>query len=276
MDIPESMIPELNPYGIESPDRGICEDTAENRRILRRNGFSWQIIYEDDGSVSPNILAISPEMLTYRNTETLTRRSDLLSDPRNQDSDYLTGLDMILVPDVEDMVPAWVMASAQRWNQVEIQRENTGKNIEPGMVGPPGRCRHIKADGHRCMFWHNAYSGTGVCRVHMGGNKNKTDTPAMLVERARTRVMQASIAATEVLEHLAEKAENENVRLNAANSILDRAGVRGGVEINSTIDVSVKSAEVILKERLAKLQEVADRRALAELENTEDAEEVTE
>lgn len=275
MDLPESMIPDLTNYGIETAERGICEDTAENRRILRRNGLTWQVIYADDGTITSNILAISPSMVVNKNEATLSNRLDILTDQRNFDSDYYTGLDLILIPDVEDMVPAWVLAASRRWNEVEIKRENTGKLIEPNLTGPPTRCRHIKADGQRCLLWQNGRNVAGVCRIHQQVDK-LNDTPGMLVERARVRIKQASIAAIETLENLVESAENENVRLNAANSILDRAGVRGGVEIDQRIDVNVQSAEEILRKRLEKLQEVADRRALAEAANTEDAEVVSE
>jgi len=43
------------------------------------------------------------------------------------------------------------------------------------------------------------------------------------------------------------------VKLKAATEILDRAGVRGGIEIDSTVNVDVRPAASIISERLNRL-----------------------
>jgi hypothetical protein len=48
-------------------------------------------------------------------------------------------------------------------------------------------------------------------------------------------------------------AESEPVALKAATEILDRAGVRGGVEIETTINVDLRPAADVIQERLARL-----------------------
>jgi hypothetical protein len=65
-----------------------------------------------------------------------------------------------------------------------------------------------------------------------------------------------------------ESAQSEPVRLKASTEILDRAGVRGGVEIEVGMDVTVRSPHEIIQERLARLAAGAQR--LVELEINKD------
>ena len=50
-----------------------------------------------------------------------------------------------------------------------------------------------------------------------------------------------------------ENAESEPVKLKAATEILDRAGVRGGIEIDSNVNIDVRPAASIIAERLNRL-----------------------
>jgi hypothetical protein len=65
--------------------------------------------------------------------------------------------------------------------------------------------------------------------------------------------MQAAPFAVDKLEELMEFAESEPVKLKAATEILDRAGVRGGVEIDTNVNVDVRPAAQIIAERLERL-----------------------
>jgi hypothetical protein len=56
-----------------------------------------------------------------------------------------------------------------------------------------------------------------------------------------------------MLEDLMENAESEPVKLKAATEILDRAGVRGGIEIDSNVNIDVRPAASIIAERLNRL-----------------------
>jgi hypothetical protein len=60
-----------------------------------------------------------------------------------------------------------------------------------------------------------------------------------------------------MLEDLMENAESEPVKLKAATEILDRAGVRGGIEIDSTVNVDVRPAASVIAERLERLAQGA-------------------
>jgi hypothetical protein len=50
-----------------------------------------------------------------------------------------------------------------------------------------------------------------------------------------------------------EFAESEPVKLKAATEILDRAGVRGGMEIDTNVSLDVRPAASIIAERLNRL-----------------------
>ena len=66
--------------------------------------------------------------------------------------------------------------------------------------------------------------------------------------------MQAAPYAVDVLEDLMNSAVSEPVRLKASTEILDRAGVRGGIELDSNINVTDgRPAAEIISERLQRL-----------------------
>ena len=75
-----------------------------------------------------------------------------------------------------------------------------------------------------------------------------------MVDKARKKIQQAAGYAVDTLEELMADAVSEPVRLKAATEILDRAGVRGGVEIDVGVDISgERPAHVIVAERLERL-----------------------
>jgi hypothetical protein len=50
-----------------------------------------------------------------------------------------------------------------------------------------------------------------------------------------------------------ETAESEPVKLKAATEILDRAGVRGGIEVGTSLNIDVRPAAQVIAERLDRL-----------------------
>jgi len=74
---------------------------------------------------------------------------------------------------------------------------------------------------------------------------------ARAVDDARLRLLLATEDAVVVLETLMDEGQSEAVRLRAAVEILDRSGIRGGVEIRS-LPVHESPAEE-LQHRLATL-----------------------
>jgi hypothetical protein len=93
-----------------------------------------------------------------------------------------------------------------------------------------------------------------LCRVHLRNNRK----PGEDVERARRKIIQAAPYAVDVLEDLMENAESEPVRLKASTEILDRAGIRGGQDLNVEIEITeARPASMVVAERLARLAEGA-------------------
>jgi hypothetical protein len=91
----------------------------------------------------------------------------------------------------------------------------------------------------------------GYCRIHLGSLQRK---PGEDVERARAKLTQAAPYAVDILEDLMENAASEPVRLKASTEILDRAGVRGGVEFDAKIEVhDGRPPAQIVAERLQRL-----------------------
>jgi hypothetical protein len=64
---------------------------------------------------------------------------------------------------------------------------------------------------------------------------------------------QATPTAVDVLEQLMDNAESEPVKLKAATEILDRAGIRAGIDINTDVTLDVRPAASIIAERLQRL-----------------------
>ncbi|MGL4998168.1 MAG: hypothetical protein ACRC5T_04305 [Cetobacterium sp.] len=257
--------PDLTMYGIEEIDRGICEDSYENRSILRVNRLNWQTIYDDNGEASPYIEVMSQEMKAAKSLASLEDRRAIMVDDRNNNSDYLTEEALLIEEKSDSLVPLWVLAATRTWIRVREARAAGDVNKMKLLAGPPQRCRYIKSDGLRCQLWStNRVTDDELCRTHLGSKHNNL-TGA--VQRARERAYQAAPTAIQLLEQLMESAESEPVKLKAATEILDRAGVRGGIEIDARVQVDVIPAAQILQDRLAKLRDnqLENRRALEEL-----------
>jgi len=249
---PRDFRPDLSLYGLEEIDRGVCEDTYENRSVLRVNRLNWQIVYDENGEPTGNILVLSPEMASRLSERRAEDRKTILEDPRNLDSDYLTEEGLLLEETADSLVPLWVIAATRTWIRIRTAREKDNPKAMPIQAGPPQRCRFIKSDNTRCLLWSaNRVTDDGLCRKHLGTKQNNV-TGA--VNRARARAYQAAPTAVEILEQLMESAESEPVKLKAATEILDRAGVRGGVEIDARIDLSVRPSASLIEERLARLR----------------------
>ncbi len=256
IDSPIALLPDLTMWGIEEVDKGVCEDTAENRRIIREMKSRYQPVYAGDGSPTNLIQVITPEM---RQAALGANRSIILTDDRNKDSDYLTGINLVIEPASDHIVPAWVLAATRHWLTVADKRREPGfADYRPALIGPPRRCSAIKIDGHRCANWTNGTVDYGdFCRTHLANRPNGSTEDAGHLARARNRIQSAASAAVDELEALLATATGEGVRLNAAKEILDRAGIRGGVEVESKVTITVDAAAEVRK-RLERLRKGAE------------------
>lgn len=244
--------PDLSEIGIVEHERGVCHDTYENRSLLRRANFAYDTVYDQMGRPTGLIAARSQEQLRERRVISLTEKRPLLSDPTNNNSDFLTGVDLILEDSALKITPAWVVGATRSW--IEEQKNGGPKSKKRQPAALPHRCRFVKTDGLRCMLWSSGrVKDDGLCNVHLGSIRR----PGQDVERARAKIVQSAAYAVDVVEELMENAQSEPVRLKAATEILDRAGVRGGVELDVGIDVNVRSSKDIVLERLERMASAA-------------------
>ena len=246
---PVDIRPDLGELGIEEHDRGVCEDSYENRAILRRAKLNWIPVYAANGVPTGLIQAVSPEMSTQKRIMSLAEKKPLLVNPDNRNSDYITGLDLIAESATDYLVPPWVIGATRAWIKEQESGLVTGSKKKPAAL--PMRCAAIKDDGIRCQLWTSGRpQDDGLCRIHLRSLKHR---PGDDIERARAKLTQAAPYAVDMLEQLMDTAESEPVKLKAATEILDRAGVHAGFDLNTKIDVDVRPAASIIMERLNRL-----------------------
>lgn len=248
IDTPISDRADLTELGIEELDKGICEDTYENRGILRRSRLVWETVYNQDGSSAGLLKVRSAESVKERRIQSLAEKKPILDNPNDNNSEYLTGLGLLAEEASDYLVPPWVVNATRLY----LKEQETGQlNPKRQPLAQPHRCRQIKTDGIRCMLWSTGRpKDDGLCRVHLRSLKNR---PTDDLERARAKLTQAAPYAVDKLEEMMEFAESEPVKLKAATEILDRAGIRGGVEIDTNVNVDVRPAADVIQERLERL-----------------------
>lgn len=249
IESPRDSIPDLAALGIEEVDRGVCEDTADNRFLVRQAGLNFSPLYTIQGADTSYIQVYSTEQ---RKNTLLHTKSAILVNPDDPNSDYLSDIDLLMESDTANIVPIWVVAATKRWVKVERERKSKGSHFTPSLAQAPQRCRKVRADGLRCAYWSPGTAAfDGLCRVHLTKEEGRDNT-AQLV-KARNRLQSASLKMVEVLETLALEGDSEPTRLGAANSLLDRAGLRAGMEIELGGKVEVENTADRIRERLAAL-----------------------
>ena len=249
IDSPVNLRPDLTIFGIDEVERGVCEDTYENRSILRGAQMGWDTVYSSSGVPTGLIQARSKDMATQRRILSLAEKRPILVDPGNINSDYLTGLDLLAESEADRIVPPWVVGATKMWVREQDEPIASDKRKPTAL---PHRCRQVKDDQIRCMLWSSGrLKDDGLCRVHL---RHVRKNPSDDIERARKKLMQAAPYAVDVLEDLMQFAASEPVKLKASTEILDRAGVRGGVELDGNISVTDgRPAAEIIAERLSRL-----------------------
>lgn len=268
--------PDLASLGIIETERGVCEDTFENRSILRSNQLGWDTVYASNGVPTGLIMARSKDMAKQRRLLSLAEKKPIMVDPGNINSDYLSGLDLIAEPASDNLVPTWVLGATKMW---VAEQDNPIATEKRKPTALPTRCTYMKDDGIRCMLWSSGRpKDSGMCRVHL---RHVAKRPSDEIERARKKLVQSAPYAVDTLEELMQYATSEPVRLKASTEILDRAGVRGGIELDATVTTSERPAADIVAERLERLRagalviagEIVDR--ATDPNQIEDAQEIT-
>lgn len=275
IDEPLSNRADLSEIGIEEIEPGVCEDSFENRKLLRRARLVWEPLYQTQGGLSGLIKVRSAQSTMEKRIHSLAEKRPILSNPNDNNSDYLTGLDLLAEEAADYLVPPWVVGATRKYLKEQEQGGPATEKRKP--VPQPHRCRKIKEDGIRCMLWGSGRPvDDGLCRIHLRSEKSKTSDD---IERARERLTQAAPYAVDQLEMLMEEAESEPVKLKAATEILDRAGVRGGYEVDGKITMDARPAGDVIQERLERLAAGAVEAAASASENEAnivDAEVVTD
>lgn len=116
---------------------------------------------------------------------------------------------------------------------------------------PVVRCTRILESGERCARW--SLRGATVCIKHGAQLAGVRAHAEAVVESARLRLIGNTDQAVDVLEQLMQPGTSENVRLKAAESVLDRSGIRGGVDIHTETEITVNPSE-LLTQRLEQLR----------------------
>lgn len=127
------------------------------------------------------------------------------------------------------------------------------QNFSPTMAVPVPRvrCTNVKDSGEQCENW--SMMGLSVCFVHGGKTKFAKEQAAEIQDAARQRIFGATETAVDVIVAIMNsKGVPENVRLKAATEILDRGGIKGGVEIDVEVKHKVDAADAVFN-NLAKL-----------------------
>lgn len=134
-----------------------------------------------------------------------------------------------------------------------------GWHPTPSQPVPVVRCVQIKKDGTRCRRW--SLRGYTKCKSHSGpgallpdGNVKKY--AAAVIEAAKLRLIEESDDAISGLVSLTQPGTAEQIRLKAYTEILDRAGVRGGYEVDVAVEVTDDPSDE-LRKRLTSLREGA-------------------
>jgi hypothetical protein len=257
LSVPEPVVA-LGELGLDEVESGVVEDTFSNRQALRRAGYYWEMLTEEDeqrGTVALARLRVLNSEETRRNVaDRRERRYECLEDQDNEWSEYLPPHQLL----ADAPVPTWVKRSGRSWMGALEQ----GQDPEELGLWIPTRCRYILGDGSRCWQWAGSSAisrDEGKCRSHL--TVSQIVARETFTKNVRDRLAQASGAAVDRLEALLD-AEAESVRLRAATEILDRVGVRAGTEVTAEVTVTHVDATALVRERLERLREAQTTRPL--------------
>ncbi|UDL16694.1 hypothetical protein SEA_ATUIN_1 [Arthrobacter phage Atuin] len=111
---------------------------------------------------------------------------------------------------------------------------------------PVVRCHGIASTtGERCKRW--SLRGTTVCRKHGAQLQNVRDHADAVVESARLQILGMADDAVDVLADLIKTGVRDDIRLKAAESILNRSGIKDAIEMKVEVKTNNSAAEDIQK-----------------------------
>ncbi len=158
-------------------------------------------------------------------------------------------------PDIDDGTGKYTnWPSAEGYETVPDNWKPTAAKPLPAL-----RCTHERDDGSRCKNFGvrgTGFNGTpSMCFIHGGSLPSVKQKAEATLLSVRMRLVQSAPAALEGLIDLAEKpTTGDAIKLKAYTEILDRAGIKGGFEVNVEITSNVSAADEIGK-KLALMHE---------------------
>ncbi len=261
IEAPPGLLPDLGEWGIEEIEKGVCEDTFENRKTIRHNKGTYRTVFDTNGQPTPYLQVVTADM--YAAAQALTK-SDLLSDPDDYNSDYLHGVKLLLAENATHLAPTWVLNTTKTYIRQQDRIKELGADGElyaaqTRLVAVPKRCKTVKADGTRCWGWADGSTDTnGMCRVHA---RRRTGSNGMSTRQImRNRMDSAVPGLWEKLEILTDS-EDQRIALTAVRDMMDRAGYKAVEHIEQEVKVTVTDASDVVKDRLAKLKKGQEEKA---------------
>jgi len=263
IEAPPGLLPDLEAWGIVEIERGVCEDTFENRKAIRANKGKANTVFDSNGNPTGYLQVVTAEM--YATAQGLSK-SDLLSDPDDYNSDYLNGVKLLLAQNADHLAPTWVLNTTKTFIRQQDRIKELGADGElyasqTRLVTVPHRCKTTKADGTRCWGWADGSSDlNGMCRVH-ARRANRSPSHGLSTRQImRNRMDSAVPGLWEKLEVLTDS-EDERIALTAIRDMMDRAGYKAVDHVEQKVEVTVTDASDVVKDRLKKLKKGQDDKA---------------
>lgn len=261
IEAPPGLLPDLGEWGIEEIERGVCEDTLENRKIIRQRKGQSRVVFDTNGMPTGYIQVITAEM--YQMAQGLSK-SSLLSDPDDFNSDYLSGVQLILAENSKHLAPTWVLNTTRTYLRQQDRKRDLGADaglLQSRLITVPHRCNAMKADGTRCWGWSDGSTDTaGFCRTHARRTGKSQPLGMSTHQIMRNRMMSGATGMLDKLEQLADS-EDERIALSAVRDYLDRAGFKAVEQVETKVEVTVTDAAEEVKKRLAKLKQGQEEKA---------------
>lgn len=137
---------------------------------------------------------------------------------------------------------------------------------------PTMRCHRIKKDGTQCQrrgIRGSGLNGTLPCCPHHGGSlPGLKEYAKSVTEAARLQIFASAPDAVQtVYDVMTSQRTPENVKLKAAEMILDRSGIRGGVEIEVEVVDHRELPSDKMRKMLDKLRDTTEEEIVEEPED---------
>jgi len=246
---------ELESLGFDEVEPGVVEDTPDNRTRIYKLDGQWQFdrVLDEFGQPTGFIRPVSGEVMKERRLYAKKIYRDLLVDPDNIWSDYVGPDDWPM----DAYAPWWVEDRLRRW------RRQDAEGVPVGERRPfPIRCTWIRKDETRCWMWVGSPDKTDVCQAHL---RSKSRDESRIRLALKGKLLDMSWDMVDGLERLSLQGDTDTVKLKAMTEVLDRAGVRGGVELDHKVELDVDETAGQIADKLNQLaQRTIKKRELEE------------